>query len=89
MKWEPRKGWDGVCEWQVYELGDLGTFTVEEYEGKWMAAWEPSDRQWIVENIDTESAAKATVAERMRLAITQLGNALAAGERRVFEDDGA
>lgn len=86
MKWEIRKAWDGSCEWQVYELGELGTLTVEEWEGKWMVAWEPSDRPWIAENIDSESAAKTLVRDRIGLAIAQLGNALAAGEPQVDEE---
>ena len=61
MKWEIRKAWDGSCEWQVYELGELGGLRSRKWEGKWMVAWGPSDRPWIAENIDSESAAKTLV----------------------------
>jgi len=80
MRWVDGKCWLADClEAMVYHVG-------REWHAEIYAS---DDVLWRSYGHATEAAAKSAVAAWIGKTVAQFGNALAAGEPRTFDDDGA
>lgn len=92
MKWTREEYPEGYC-WKV-DIPPLGDFCIDraewvDAERPWLACWYVGAYETEIGRARTDTAAMAMVEAWMALLATKIGNALAAGEPRTFEDDGA
>ena len=84
--------WVGESEWLGCQLCEPLVARVFDAPGRrWFADIEDRNSYEVAElgGFDSESAAKAAVGSWIGKTMAQLSNALAQGEPRTFDDDGA